>query len=304
MNIVAGNCAGAFSGFLAQLSWMEIASQPENQISLQLHTRNKTQYWGNSYSNYKWFNSKDCNNFNEIVEENLLSKFFKNNQYITTDISTDCLYTECYPIDTKNIVNMYPPSLKYEGRGGLKDQYKDYINLQIVRDNFYKQWNKFEFTDEFSKLVKEENKLIEGKKVICLMLRQSAHYIGYKIGELDILNYAIKKVKGIIDEYDAILLTTQIQPFIDEFVKVFGTKCIYTQRNRMSQDMDWKGGRSDAHIIMSDEEYEEEYRNVMLDVILTSKTDLIIAGSSNMFLASLCMNPKVSYDTFVNTDGM
>ena len=118
MNIVAGNCAGAFSGFLAQLSWMEIASQPENQISLQLHTRNKTQYHGNSYSNYRWFNSKDCNNFNEVIEENLLLKFFKKNQYITTDLSTDCIYTECYPSDIKDIITDLTEMRTEEGPQG------------------------------------------------------------------------------------------------------------------------------------------------------------------------------------------
>ena len=54
---------------------------------------------------------------------------------------------------------------------------------------------------------------------------------------------------------------------------------------------------------MGDDEYEAEYRDSMLDVILTSKTDLVIAGSSNMFLAALCMNPTTSFDIFLNTDG-
>ena len=55
---------------------------------------------------------------------------------------------------------------------------------------------------------------------------------------------------------------------------------------------------------MSDVEYEIEYRDSMLDVILTSKTDLVIAASSNMFLASLCMNPMVAFDIFLDVDGM
>ena len=302
MNIVSGNMAGAFSGFLSHMAWMEIADNPDNGISVQLHVRNKTQYHGNSYSNYRWFNSKDCNNFNEVIEENLLLKFFKQNQYITTDISTDCIYTECYPVDIKNIVNVYPASLKYEGRGSFKEQYTDPENLQIVREGLHKQWNKFEFTDDFNKIVKEEEKLIEGKKVMCLMLRQTEHYQGYKAGGREVLDKAIETVKDKIDDYDALLLTTQIQPFVDEFVKVFGERCLYTNRERIPQDIDWKGGRY-THTIMGDDEYECEYRDSMLDVILTSKTDLVIAASSNMFLAALCMNPKTSFDIFLNTDG-
>ena len=300
MNIVSGNMAGAFSGFLSHMAWMEIADNPDNGISVQLHARNKTQYHGNSYSNYRWFNSKDCNNFEEVIEENLLLKFFKKNQYITTDLSTDCIYTECYPSDIKDIIKAYPSSLKYDGRGGKKDQYTDLDNLEIVRNSFNKQWNKFEFTDDFKKIVKEEEKLIEGKKVMCLMLRTPIHYPEAKS---DVLTSAIECVKKRIDDYDALLLTTQIQPFVDEFVKVFGDKCLYTKRERYNTEEDWIGGRPNIHITMSDDEYQREYQNVMLDVLLSSQTDLIVSASSNMFLAALCMNPEVSFDIFLNTNG-
>ena len=109
------------------------------------------------------------------------------------------------------------------------------------------------------------------------MLRQSEHYFGYKCGEREVLDKAIETVKSKIDDYDCLLLTTQIQPFVDEFVKVFGDKCIYTERKRFPQDMDWKGGRY-AHTIMTDEEYEREYKDAILDVMLSSKSDFIIAA--------------------------
>ena len=66
-NILSGNMAGVFSGFLSYLSWMEISDQQENNINVQLHARNKTHYSGNTYSNYRWFNSKECNNFEDIL---------------------------------------------------------------------------------------------------------------------------------------------------------------------------------------------------------------------------------------------
>ena len=52
-----------------------------------------------------------------------------------------------------------------------------------------------------------------------------------------------------------------------------------------------------------DEEYEIEYQNAMLDVILSSKSDYVIGGSSNMFLAALCMNPEIPFDTFCKANG-
>ena len=54
---------------------------------------------------------------------------------------------------------------------------------------------------------------------------------------------------------------------------------------------------------MTDEEYEIEYQNAMLDVILSSKSDYVIGGSSNMFLAALCMNPEIPFDTFCKANG-
>ena len=34
MNIVSGNMAGAFSGFLSHMAWMEIADNPDNGMQL------------------------------------------------------------------------------------------------------------------------------------------------------------------------------------------------------------------------------------------------------------------------------
>ena len=307
MNIISGNCAGTFSGFLAHLAWMEVASNPKNEINLFLHSRNKTNYPGNSYSNYKWMQSSDVNNFKEVLKENLLYKFFKKNEYMSEDFPLKFTYFETYPEDVKETIKNYSNlTLKYEGRGGIKEQYEDLEYLNLTRQAFNKHWNKFEFTDEFRKKVKEEEKLIEGKKVMCLMLRQSEHYVGvtegYKWGGPDVLKHAIDIVKSKIDDYDAILLTTQVGIFLDKFKEIFGDKCIYTERERFDIDIDWKGGRY-AHIPMTDEEYEIEYQNAMLDVILSSKTNYVIGGSSNMFLAALCMNPEIPFDTFCKANG-
>lgn len=303
MNIISGNCAGVFSGFLSHLSWMEISDNPNNEIKVLLHCRNKTHYPGNSYSNYKWFNSKNCNNFDEILNENLLLKFFKKNEYLKTSNFDECIYTECYPIDIQNLVKNYPNSLKYEGRGGLKEQYYDPDNLNLTRNAFHKQWNKFSFSESFAKKVEQEEKILKGKKSLCLMLRQTEHYQGYKYGGTEIIDKAIDTVKSKLDNYDSVLLTTQVGPFLDKFIEVFGDRCLYTDRPRFDQDIDWKGGRY-SHTPMTDDEYELEYQNAMLDVILSSKTDLLIGGSSNMFLAALGMNPSIQFDMFCSSNGL
>lgn len=77
--------------------------------------------------------------------------------------------------------------------------------------------------------------------------------------------------------------------------------CICADRPRFPIDIDWKGGRYSQEI-MSDEEYFLEYQNAFLDVILSSKSDFVI-GSSNMFLASLIMNPSIPFNLFCVADG-
>jgi hypothetical protein len=49
---------------------------------------------------------------------------------------------------------------------------------------------------------------------------------------------------------------------------------------------------------MTDQVYEKEVEDVIIDVILASKTSHIISGPSNMFLGALSMNPDISFDLF------
>jgi len=300
MNIIAGNCAGVFSGFLLQLAWMETAEKSNGEINLSLHTRNKTHYPGSSYSNYRWLQSLEVNNFDEVLEKNVLLDFFEPNEYLTREYPNEFTYFEAYPADIKSQLKYYPEdTLKYDGRGSKKEQYVDTENLTKTRFALNRQWNKFRMLNHFDQKAKEEEKLIEGKKVMSIMLRHSGHYQGVS----NAVEHAIESVKSKIDNYDAILLTTMIQPFVDEFKKVFGDRCICAERPRLLDDIDWKGGRPSNQESMSDEEYAIEYQNAFLDVILSSKADYIIGSSSNMFLAALSMNPNILYDLFYFTDG-
>jgi hypothetical protein len=303
MNVIAGNCAGVFSGFLLQLAWMETVEKSNGEINLSLHTRNKTHHPGSSYSNYRWLESSEVNNFDEILKKNVLLDFFEPNEYIVREYSKEFTYFEAYPADIKSQLKYYPEdTLKYDGRGSKKEQYVDSKNLNRTRLALNNQWKKFKLLNHFDQKVKEEEKLIEGKKVMSVMLRQTGHYQGVS----NAVEPAIEAVKNKIDDYDAVLLTTMIQPFVDEFKKVFGDKCIVAERPRFSHDIDWKGGRNSeqgGQESMTDDEYKIEYQNAFLDVILSSKADFIIGSSSNMFLAALSMNPSLLYDLFYFADG-
>ena len=203
MNVIAGNCAGVFSGFLLQLAWMETVEKSGGDINLFLHTRNKTHYPGSSYSNYRWIQSSEVNNFDEVLEKNVLLDFFEPNEYLGKEYPKEFTYFEAYPADIKDQLKSYPEdTLKYDGRGSKKEQYLDIENLNRTRLALHHQWNKFKLKDQFEQKVKEEEKLIEGKKVMCLMLRQTGHYQGVSNAVIP----AIESVKNKIDDYDAVLL--------------------------------------------------------------------------------------------------
>jgi hypothetical protein len=165
MNVIAGNCAGVFSGFLLQLAWMETAEKSNGEINLSLHTRNKTHYPGSSYSNYRWLESSEVNNFDEVLEKNILLDFFEPNEYVVREYSKEFTYFEAYPADIKSQLKYYPEdTLKYDGRGSKKEQYIDPKNLNRTRLALNNQWKKFKPLNHFDQKVKEEEKLIEGKK--------------------------------------------------------------------------------------------------------------------------------------------
>ncbi len=303
-NIVSGNLAGTFAGFLAHLSWMEVASKHSN-IKLFLHARNKTSHPGNCYSNYRWFESSQVlkEELDDALSINILFDVFKPNDFMTTEKYPDSFtYYENFPFVNKLSLPFYPQeSLKYDGRGQWLDQYLDKEALQKTRDALNIHWSKFSFTDSFQTMVDKEEQLIKGKKVFTVMIRQSAHYVRYESRCSDVIDAAVSIAKEKIDDYDGVLLTTQIQPFVDRFKQEFGDKVITTERPRLARDTDWVGGRNEA---MTDAEYLAEIQNAFLDVILTSKTDHVVAASSNMFLTALIMNPKITYELFLVSDGL
>jgi hypothetical protein len=54
---------------------------------------------------------------------------------------------------------------------------------------------------------------------------------------------------------------------------------------------------------MTDSDYSFEFKNAFFDVILASKSDFLIAGSSNMLLGALLMNPTLEFKLFSKANG-
>ena len=74
-------------------------------------------------------------------------------------------------------------------------------------------------------------------------------------------------------------------------LKEFGEDCIFTDRPRFEDFDDWRGVGKDTYEL-TDEKYQKEVEDCILDVILTSKSDHILGTCSNMFLGALSMNTE------------
>ena len=287
MNIIVGSCAGTFSTVLKYLSWMVIEDIPENDISLQYHWANKTDFNGNTYYNYG--NSKKENVYDPLLHRpNIMSHLFDFDQKSFTENYEE--YVEGYPFHSLYLIKKYPEFLiKYKG-GDIK-QYFDNDFLLSMRNTFNYYWKNLKLSSNLSNRLEQESKILTDEKILTVMIRFSCHYPGSNV----LLNSLIEEVKNKLKHYDKILLLTQVQEVFDTFTATFGDLCIFPERQRIFGNIDWKGGRG---VCMPDEEYVKEVEECLIDVFLASKTSHIIAGASNMVLGALTINPEISFDIF------
>lgn len=288
MNIIIGNCAGTFSAVLNYLSWLCVEETPGNNISAKLHWTNKTDFYGNTFYNHG--RAKKYQVYEPLIQrENLIDKLFNfRENYFPEDYEE---YVESHPSLTLDLFSHCPEFILKYGGGWNINLYNDNQFLPIIRREYNKQWNKLKLSEQVQIELQKEEEKIKGKKVLAIMIRCSKHYFATEL----FLDNLIKEVETRINEYDNILVLTQVKDFFDRFVEHFGDKCIFPNRERISGDIDWKGGRG---VCMSDEEYVKEVEECLIDVFLASKTSHIMSGASNMFLGALSINPEVSFDIF------
>jgi hypothetical protein len=289
VNLIIGNCAGTFSTVLKYLSWMIIEDIPENQISLQYHWANKTDFAGNTYYNYK--NSKKENVYDLFLHRpNIIEHLFDFKLESFRENYEE--YVEDYPHNSLYLIQKCPEFLvRYKGGGSDILQYSDSNVLSIIRNTYNYYWRNLKLSTYLSDKLYQELDILNDKKVLTVMIRCSAHYLGSEF----FLNNLIEEVKNKIEDYDKILILTQVQEVFDAFIDTFGDLCIFPERERISGNIDWKGGRG---VCMSDEEYVKEVEDCLIDVFLASKTSHIMSGASNMFLGALTINPEITFNLF------
>lgn len=288
MNLIVGNAAGTFSTILNYLAWMSIESIPDNNISLNFHWANKTDFFGNTFYWYKKVKSDQVHK-SLLERPNLINYFFNTKKNNLSEPFEE--YIESYPSISTDLISDCPEFV-WKGCGGSSiSMYDDTLLLSNIRREYNKQWNKLIFSNDIQSKLNNELKILTGEKILTAMIRYTGHYIGAN----EFLESTIEQIKFELEKYDKVLLLTQVQEVFDIFTKIFGDRCIFPERKRILGDIDWKGGMGEC---MSDVEYVQEVKECLIDVFLASQTSHIISGASNMFLGALIINPRITYEIF------
>jgi hypothetical protein len=292
MNLMIGSSAGTFSTILRFLSWMLVEDISNNNVSLGFHWPNKTDFEANSFFKYdgtyrNWY-------FNQVPQHLLERHNYINDIFTIEQKKLDFdFYVEDHVYTFRDSIKVYPDILtKHDGAGFDISQYFKEESLSQLRKLYSEQWKKLGLSDYIQNKINKELEIIKGKKVLTVMIRYSGHYLDHELSIDEILN----EVESKIEDYDNILVITQINNFLNSFVQRFGTLCIFPERLRFNEHRDWKG--NDGMKILSNEEYLREIEDCIIDVVLASETNHIISGASNMFLGALCINPNISFSIF------
>jgi hypothetical protein len=173
--------------------------------------------------------------------------------------------------------------------------------FQNIRDEFNKAYSTIEPTNFILEKVNDlHNKFTD--KTLGVTVRIPLHY-SYGKPEINPISNTIKPEKFYEDISEEILYEFNKNKYekificcdVDYLINIMKTKIsedrlIYTNYNRLKDlNSDWIHKKNDIFV---------EYTNVLVDVLLLSKTNYIIGGSSNIFLSSLLINNKVNFKLF------
>lgn len=174
-------------------------------------------------------------------------------------------------------------------------------NFQIIRNEYNKAWNKIKVKDHVNEnITKYLNSF--GKKTLGVTVRIPLHYT-YKRPEGEAISKRMspefyydqiyQEIKKEFEEnnYDKIFVACDVEYFINLMNDKFGQdKIIFTDYKRVSGlDQDW---------VEKKLTFKDEYFLILSDALLLSKCDLIMGGSSNIFLGTLFMNNHAQFKIF------
>ena len=200
-----------------------------------------------------------------------------------------------------DITNVIPSYHTYNGTFWNTPKIFFDNSFQNIRDEYNKAWFKIKIKNHVDESVNQYLNSF-GKKTLGVSVRIPLHYtfdrpeglpVSAKIRPEDfyeIISTEIEK-EFHLNGYDKIFVACDIQHFIDLMIEKFGTdKIIFTKYNRInSLNDDWEVKRLSL---------QEEYFNILVDALLLTKCNLLMGGSSNIFVGCLFINNELPYKIF------
>lgn len=280
MILILGNFAGVFSNLMKLLSW-----------SIKLNDQDKILFY---YTNKAEHDNPRRLPFNDYEEDLSRIFFYKYFEYpsgcILDTFRQGTQFEMGYPEIPKESL---PSFLQGYTNGFVFCSFKLFNDPSFseIRHFYHKHMEKqLQFTFLMNTYIHKDLSIIrnlqeQGKRILAVFIRCTAHFVSYDVDKV------FEEIKEVADQYDYILPITQIAPFFQKALSIFGDKCLVFPRKYLEGNVDWCRP-------MSDEEFEEEFCSAVRDVYLASQCDFILGGSSNMLLGALFWNPHVPFKIF------
>ena len=285
--LVLINIAGFFSNFFKVLNW-ELVNDNNNIIVPYFITRSM-KYITSDFVNYT--DTKIYEN-NENIWEKM---FYPIREYNNNDL-LDKNNKFCWDYPKGNQYT-FPYPLNNFKDGYIFCNYSIYVHplFPQIRQIYHECYNKFKWTPYLKNHIENNLKIIPNpKKTVAVFFRFTKLY-----GEItEHLKNTIEELKVVMQDYDKLFLITIITSVVKEMTAVFGDKVIILQDKNMVETLnhDWGGVFiGNTYIPIEINDYTKECVQCFTDVYLASTCDYILAGSSNMLLGALIINPTVKF---------
>lgn len=201
----------------------------------------------------------------------------------------------------KKINEIIPIFKNYNGKFWNNPIIFNDTDFQNVRNEFNKAWKKIKIK---SHVINDVNYYLEkfGKKTLGVTVRIPLHYtyekpegnaISKTISPHTYYDLIYEEIKNEFENgnYDKIFIACDVEYFINLMINKFGKeKLVFTEYDRVKGlDNDWVEKKLSL---------KDEYFLILRDALLLTECNLILGGSSNIFIGSLFMNNNVNFKIF------
>lgn len=262
-----GDGHGFFSNFFKVLSTMIVAREGTDKVIVDLNW-NGVNIWDKMFLKIDEYTE----------EERTLNRFIIWDFYPTVNhIKTYSLKEYPYPLS------------EFGGYIFMTSNIYTNPHLNEIRKIYRSQIDKLRLTPEFEAYVNQHlEKIKSPDKTLAVFVRQQIHY--FDLND-NYIQDVIKEIDSVIDNYENILLLTQVAGVIETFKEKYGDKLIYFEnRPTLGLNQDWSQNPN--------LDLDKEFKDAYTDVYVASQCKLLLAGSSNMTLGALSFNPDLEFKIF------